>query len=892
VRKCFLPVLAGCVVATSAFATPQPIESFEDPEFAAIQPAGCAAERTQDQVSDGQWSLKVDFAGSENDTWPGLTVKLPGGDIERGELLAFDVYNPMPEPVGLSYRIDRTDGATEFGGENIPAKAWQTVRIWLASGFDGVARIDRVFPYIRMPRQNYTLYFDHFRTETSTERFQRIAYVELAQPPEPTPAELEFGGLVFARGPLAHVFQNSLPWPGERIDSSSCVAARGETEPLTVSVHALRSLDGLTLETTALECEQGALPADAIQVGRVSCLDKKTTYSSNDYIAGLPTYVEPRNVFETLPEGTSCTFWLSVRVPAGAAEGVYHCDALLKAGGRTFSLPVRVRVLPFTLPEAEGYFIGEYYRAWGCEKGDAGIARLREDLLDMRSRGMTSVGLCFGLDTEKTVLQDGKIALGFDGSSQFEQFMNLYRDLGFPMPVLILADSGQSVALQAGPCGTPEHDAAYIAFWRAMQDACKERGWPEFIVQPVDEPAWQGQEERDRNVYYLRLLKQLPGMRTEIDGPGDAYFHELAGPHADVWNYNGAVAPFDKLEEYKRSHIITLYNNDVEGYRPEVQRYVLGIFQVAARINGAYNWEYRGGSNDLYNDFDGENGDFVHLYLPQGDSLGGPSLGWEGAREGVDDLRYLILLETWIAKAREARPDAPAIRAAEDLLSYLAASVEASPAVRGCASWTFSAAKDQAGFKTSDAEADLVIGGVLKQPNGWSLRDYARARSAIACAICNLMFAVDTNTVLAEPQLARGRRLEFLGLTPFPEQAATEAGAQQAGPDAEPVSRAGLLELRQGPALALPFDLLDLDIAWKGNSELLYGAKVHVELSDGQETSVEPVVFPAPASTRFAAAIRFDYAPLGESTLILRLVDANGNKAGRAEHRLRVFPAL
>ena len=291
----------------------------------------------------------VDFAGSENDTWPGLTVKLPGGDIERGELLAFDVYNPMPEPVGLSYRIDRTDGATEFGGENIPAKAWQTVRIWLASGFDGVARIDRVFPYIRMPRQNYTLYFDHFRTETSTERFQRIAYVELAQPPEPTPAELEFGGLVFARGPLAHVFQNSLPWPGERIDSSSCVAARGETEPLTVSVHALRSLDGLTLETTALECEQGALPADAIQVGRVRCLDKKTTYSSNDYIAGLPTYVEPRNVFETLPEGTSCTFWLSVRVPAGAAEGVYHCDALLKAGGRTFSLPVRVCLL-YTSP--------------------------------------------------------------------------------------------------------------------------------------------------------------------------------------------------------------------------------------------------------------------------------------------------------------------------------------------------------------------------------------------------------------------------------------------------------------------------------------------------------------------------------------------------------------
>lgn len=146
-----------------------------------------------------------------------------------------------------------------------------------------------------------------------------------------------------------------------------------------------------------------------------------------------------------------------------------------------------------------------------------------------------------GLDTDKVVIEEGKVNLGLDGSLRFEQFMDLCRDLDFPMPVIMLSDSGQGVAGRAGEYGSPEQDAAYKAFWQAVQVTCTERGWPELIVQPVDEPGWQSQEHKDRNVYYLKLLKQIPGMRTEVDGPGDTYFHEAAGPYADVWNYNGAV---------------------------------------------------------------------------------------------------------------------------------------------------------------------------------------------------------------------------------------------------------------------------------------------------------------------------------------------------------------
>jgi len=1056
------------LVAAATWAAPQPVESFEGAEFPGIQAAGCKAERTQEQASDGEWALKVDFAGNEKDTWPGLSVTMPGGHVERGELLAFGVYNPMADAVSLSYRIDRADGTTSFGGETVPVGQWHTVRIWLSSGVEGPARIDRVFPYIRMPRQDYTLYFDHFRIESSTDRFKRIAYVELAGAPEPTEEEQKFGALVFSRTPLAHVFQNSLPWPGERTGSLSfntlnCVVARGESEPVSLSVHALRTLEGLSLETTALTGEPGTLPDDSLRVGRIRHLDKKSTYSSKEYIAGLPTYVEPKNVFETLSKGTTGTFWITVQAPSDAGAGVYQCDVVLKTADKIVRLPFRVRVLPFALPEAEGYFIGDYYRAWGYHEGEEGVRRLREDLADMRTRGMTSVGLCFGLDVDKVVLENGEFNLGLDGSSRFEQFMNLYRDLRFPMPVIMLSDSGQGVASRVAEYGTPEHDAAYKAFWQTVQETCKERGWAELIVQPVDEPGWQDQEHKDRNVYYLKLLKQIPGMRTEVDGPGDTYFHEVAGPYADVWNYNGAVAAFDKLAEYKKEHIITIYNNDVEGYRPEVQRYVTSLFQLAAGINGAYNWEYRGGRNDLYNDFDGTSGDWVHHYLPQGDSLGGPSLGWEGARDGVDDLRYLILLQTWITKAREARPGAPAIRYAEDLLAYLLKSIEAAPAVRSRANWTFSAGKEQVGIDMSDPDADRFIGGFLKQPNGWTLRDYARAREAVGYTIHNLMLAVETDTTMTNAVHARSGGLQFLGAVAYPEDSAVRKAVQRGqsvtqpvpklseGPkidglldeavwkkakfiekfvhingeeevlaqtkayvgwhgealyvgvrcfeprmgsivadcqeDGEPVytddcveifldpaltkseyaqiavnskgvvwardtkgipwkervpvaaslgenewcvevalplknvlasgpafgfnvarfaalelvgaqdviaglplSRAELLALKEAPALALSFDVINLDVLWKGEPEVLNGAQMRAELVSAEGEATKPVTFPAPASTRLTAAIRFDYAPVGEATLTLRLVSADGTEAGSVEHALRVVP--
>jgi len=54
-----------------------------------------------------------------------------------------------------------------------------------------------------------------------------------------------------------------------------------------------------------------------------------------------------------IPQQTVQAFWLDIWVPAAAAAGTYETTATLEAGGRTVSLPLKVEVLPATVPETD-----------------------------------------------------------------------------------------------------------------------------------------------------------------------------------------------------------------------------------------------------------------------------------------------------------------------------------------------------------------------------------------------------------------------------------------------------------------------------------------------------------------------------------------------------------
>ncbi len=120
---------------------------------------------------------------------------------------------------------------------------------------------------------------------------------------------------------------------------------------------------------------------------------------------------------------------------------------------------------------------------------------------------------------------------------------------------------------------------------------------------------------------------------------------------------------------------------------------------------------------------------------PMGDEAGGPSTGRIGAREGVDDYRYVHTLRRAIARA-EASDNADARRAAAEAreeLERIVASIDYSPRVRGTAKWTESTTLD---------DGTRTIGGTLKLPNGRSHAEYEVHRWIVAEHTMRIMAAL------------------------------------------------------------------------------------------------------------------------------------------------------
>ncbi len=708
--------LAG-VLTACASAAAEPITSFEDEaSLERFTPGGVTMERVREHASDGEWSLRVDFPGSERDTWPGVSL-IADIDTTQYQVLSFDAFNPAPEPVALSWRIDLADGRNQFAGTSLRADDTTHVEVWIS----GLGPIERILLYRRMPRADCTLYFDNFGWAKMDDRFEPMYYVDDAEPPAPTDAEQQRGFIVFGRPLTDVVFANCIPRAEERIDTIDAVATPGEYEPATLSLYALEDLSQVRVSFDGIPATGEVLP--------VRCLNKRETYSSDLYIADMPVLCERRAAVDVGAQ-TSKRWVIDLRVAEDAAPGVHEGTVTIAAAGREpVALPLRLRVLPYALLEPTDMFWGEYYQGPRLATDDEGrITEMRGDLADQRAHGMTSVGLCFGVPAESiTWTDDGACELSLDGTL-YAAFMDAYVELGFPMPVIQLSDSGQAAAGMAGDFAfeSEEWGEHYQAFWGAMQAEHQRRGWPEVIVQPVDEPGWQDQVARDRNVRCLRLLKQIPGLRTEQDGPGDAYFHDVAGPLADVWNYNGGIGqPAVVQAAQADGHIVTLYNCDVESYRPEVDRYVTGWFQLAAKVNGCFNWAYMSWRGSPYDDNDHAVGTWMHVYPPMGDEPGGPSTGWIGAREGIDDYRYVHTLRAAIARALASDNVAAqqAARAAQAELDRLIASIQYSPRVRNTAQWT---------VRETREDGTRILSGTLKLPNGWSHADYAVHRWVIA----------------------------------------------------------------------------------------------------------------------------------------------------------------
>jgi hypothetical protein len=519
----------------------------------------------------------------------------------------------------------------------------------------------------------------------------------------------------------------------------SAFSSPGEYEPLTFALRALKDLGDVKITVDPLTLDARRSTLHDIDVRPVRFLPKKPHYSIMERML-VPAFLERRDSVP-IPANTTQPFWITIHTPADAAPGVYKGQVrIAPANAEPLSVPIVFEVLPIKLQEPAGIALGMYDNdKWYGDDPDG----LYKKYADMRDHGMTSVGFCGGIGG-KVTFEDGKTRIEWDDTKGLALAMKCYQRAGFTGPFHWLMGGTTGAALKQGPLDSPQFETAYHSMVEAVLERARRDHWPEIIWQPEDE-AFEHRPGWPRMMRTVQILKNIPGVRTEADGMnGNPDGLEDALPFLDVLNYHDgphlvrrvydgpAWERFvDRLEREGKQ--VWFYNIDTTGYHPEIMRFGYGFHLIRCRAKGSYCWAYQWGDKDPYVDTP-KGFSFMFNYPPVGAETGGPSTGWEGAREGVDDGRYYT---TYLKAAEAARASGDAnklklVAATDAALKDALAKIEydnwKQPGHQGL--WT--------GGERSDADGVKTCSGKYKLPNGWTFDDYNRLRRLLADAIVAL----------------------------------------------------------------------------------------------------------------------------------------------------------
>lgn len=479
--------------------------------------------------------------------------------------------------------------------------------------------------------------------------------------PAPTAAETERGFIVSQRPWIEPVYPTWLPRRQDVVESLVVRLAPGEYEPLTICVTALKPLAYVNARVELIDARTGP----GISVGHVRTMKRFLTNAAplqpGQRFERRPMFVFP-GPSGPVEEGETQRLWLTVRAAEDAAPGSYEGTLIVSTDTGEAALPLIIDLLPIDLPEADATF-GMYYRQTHQYEDLRTNAFLQRSMRDMREHGCNSFSVY--ADVERK-LADGAWEITPDNNDRKVGLLTQMRLL----ERFGLARTGHPLLLLA--TGTSDgrfHHGAELV--RTIQERAEQEGWPELLWYLVDEPS----PEREP---FLRevagVVHSVPGARS-VTAIGDP---TALGKYYDVWIVSNTVRDFDRVTEQAAAQgaEVWTYNCVWNGAQPRNDRYFTGLFTWAYGLRGNWQWcycEQGGGRIGL----DGQiepvlpnYGDPWRVqYVAPGVEFNAPTVGWEGRREGIDDLRYLQALEAAIEAQRADRPELA--REAEGFLDYV-----------------------------------------------------------------------------------------------------------------------------------------------------------------------------------------------------------------------------
>ncbi|HCN07833.1 MAG TPA: hypothetical protein DIT01_07850 [Lentisphaeria bacterium] len=442
-----------------------------------------------------------------------------------------------------------------------------------------------------------------------------------------TSVEKQDGYVVFNYSNLVNLPATHVPARETIAKSLACTLASDEYESIQFGVHALT--DGIEKLKVQVECD---LPVTVYH--RISPEIKEyfefQPVDAAEIRGWLPSeiHLQRSNVFAALPKGNTVNFWLTFRAAADCKPGLHRGKVRIQPAGKPETvIPLAVTVRPFALQRPRVSF-GMWFREDMLPKRFGGVGVANETVLkiyrDMAAHGQNACVFYPASDLHPLPPRNNHV---------------LHKLLPLAMEAELLDPNVMSLMLgDIAPDNSPEKLKESIDWLLAETPR---RGWPEFAGFAADEPDYPSDL-----VVLRKACAKYRGLnrRMSVDLADIVSFYGYSIPNlCDVLSVGeGLVTPEAAAETKRLGADLLTFSFTIwrEGHDPLKERFFAGFFTWTHELQGNWIWAY----HHIHH---------RHAWFPPDSQEPMPVTGWEARREGIDDYRYLQMLEDGIAANRD-----------------------------------------------------------------------------------------------------------------------------------------------------------------------------------------------------------------------------------------------
>jgi len=498
------------------------------------------------------------------------------------------------------------------------------------------------------------------RENVPSAKWMKPLSIPLSNPPAEdlgaiaTERDNERGCILWHRNPFRYVYPDSAPMQGDVISDVSLKLAQDEYEPATFSLYALKDLGRVRVSVSELVCDRGE-PLPPAELHVVETVPRMKTREGTKY--ELRPRLLKRQMCTSVEAGQSQRFWLTVHAPPATRPGIYRGTITIATDlGRT-QIPLKARVLPFTLVERPD-------KEYGFDMTYVFQEMTAQDLTEKERRKVYEHGLKYYRSFKEhgltTIIPHSPFVFrrSQDGTPDLRDLqaaLKAFKEVGFTGPFIYYCGhlvqtskpgwAGSSLGFDAD-----RHPVLMKEIISYARSNFPETNSIDLYWMPGDEV----QDDRggpSRMRIAERLLQAIREMneKTAISVWAEASWAvdiTLGGPrpkHGKHWQYpNEETTLPDSVDD------------------AESMRRAFGVSHVKSHYVGIAPWTFQTSENasgDPYTDLDTSKGSpEVMVAYPGTD---GPLLTpeYEAMREGIDDGKYAYVLETRIENAKNSEDD-------------------------------------------------------------------------------------------------------------------------------------------------------------------------------------------------------------------------------------------